>query len=420
MKYTTSEIGDSKIISDMEIICKEILNRIKNIETIILTGGYSKGEGAVKIEGKKVFPYNDYDIQVISRTILTKKEIDKISIEISEKLGYKGITNFYPFKKEEQKMRNNFYIDLKVDSLQSLKKMLPRIRTYELKNKSKILYGKDLRYLIPNYSLKEIPLSEGAKLLLDRMSQMVEYYSINGKYEKEFLTYIIQQAYAACCTSLLLLSKKYEIGYKKAMEILKKTYKKNFPELHKKIPNLDKKIEQFIQWKLNPNKPIKSIEKEWFIARKNILEVSKYFFSKFLKKNIENLDELSYSILDMSKKFYNPYLKKMIPIRGLHFISIPIARWAAIILLNKKYNKRLKDMSIYFKSKHPIKYTPDSVIFSSLIYIIGAINESGIDKKMLDKGKELLSKIYPSEGENWEEISTDYANAYIAFFLQKI
>lgn len=427
-KYTISPAGDRKVEQDMKIICREILEKVKDVDTIILTGGFSRGEGPVKIEKNKILPYNDYDIQVISRTPIGKEETDKISVEISKKIGYAGIANFYPFKKEEQKMKDNFYIDLKVDSPEALRNMLPRIRTYELRNNSMILHGKDLRNLIPDYSLRDIPLSEGAKLLLDRMSQMTEYYSTGEKYEKEFLTYIIQQAYAACCTSLLLLSKKYEIGYKKSMEILKKTYKQDFPELHKKIPNLSKKIEQFIKWKINPKKlPSKDVENEWFIAKESILEVSKYFFSKFLNRKIDTIEELSFSILSMRKEFYNPYIEQIIKnrarVKSRFFLNLSLS--AVYVLLAYKYNKRLKKFGIKKRVNIFSKYSPEFVIFSSLIYLISSIREdkterNKIDENMLNKAKEILNRAYPVKGKNWEETSVDYANAYIAFFLQKI
>lgn len=420
MKYTTSKEADKKIKKDMKIICKEILKKIKEVDSVILTGGFSRGEGAVKIENGKIFPYNDYDIQIISKEKISKEEIDKISNEISRKLGYKGIINFYPFKKENQKAKENFYIDLKCNHPKELKKMLLKIRTYELKNYSKILYGKDLRHLISNYNLKDIPLSEGAKLLLDRMSQMIEYYSTKEKYEKEFLTYIIQQAYAAICTSLLLLSGKYQIGYKKSARIFKKNYKEDFPELCNEIPDLDKKIEEFINWKLDPKKPKKNAEEEWFMARKNILEVSKYFFSKFLNKKIETTEELSNTILNMRKEFYLPYLRNIIKnkigidIKGFSCLLLPLIS----MFLKLKYSKRLKKLGVrkfLFFSK-----SPELIIFSSLIYIISSIDKNEVNEEMLKKGQRLLRKVYPSKGKNWEEISLEYANAYITFFLQKI
>ena len=104
---------------------------------------------------------------------------------------------------------------------------------------------------------------------------MIEYYSTQGRYEKENLTYFIQQAYTACCTALLLLSRKYQIGYKKSMEIFKKTYEKDFPELYSKLPDFHKKIEYYVEWKINPQKNLpKNIEKEWFISRENNCYIS--------------------------------------------------------------------------------------------------------------------------------------------------
>ena len=415
MKYTISKQADEKIGRDMKIICEEIRKNIKETESIILTGGFSRGEGPVKKVGEKFYPYNDYDIQIISGKKISKEEIDRISNEISKKLGYKGIANFYPFKKEEQKLKDNFYLDLKCDTILEMKNLLPRIRTCELRNN------------IPDYKIKDIPLSEGAKLLLDRMSQMIEYYSTEGKHDKEFLTYIIQQAYAACCTSLLLLSRKYEIGYKKSMEILKRTYKNDFPELYSKIPELSTKIEQFILWKINPQKlPNENVEEEWFVAKYNILEVSKYFFSRFLHKKIEDVDDLASAILEMRREFYSPYLKEMMKkkVRGLDWTDkIPgwmaLLRTGASFILNKKYNQRLKEMGIDFKTS--FFKSPDLLIFSSLIYFISSINRGNkIEERELNEGEKILSLVYPGKGKNWEEISIDYANAYIAFFLQKI
>ena len=403
MKYTFSKEADKKIEKDMKFIVKSIKEKIPSVISIILTGGFSRGEGPVrKIKGKWI-PYNDYDIQVLAKEKLSKERVDDIATEISKKLGYGGIEEiFYPFKKENQKFIESFYIDLKCDSPGDLKKLLPRIRNYELKNNSVILWGRDLRNLIPDYPLDKIPLSEGAKFLLDRMSQMIEYYSTKGSYDKEVLTYFIQQAYAACCTSLLLLNKKYQIGYNKSMKILKENYKKDFPELYGKIPDLHLKIEQFIKWKTNPKKlPNQNVEEEWFIAQNNILEVSKYFFSKFLGKKIQTLEELSYAILNMRRKFYSPYIKEIVKTKiGFNFeifdfILLP----ASSLLLKYKYYKRLKILGIN-KPSVLLGKSPDLIIFSSLVYLIGAIDEEVVDISLLKKGKKILMNIYPCKGEN--------------------
>ncbi len=421
IKYTISPEADKKIQGDMDLICKEIREKIPKVISIILTGGFSRGEGPVKKENGKFYPYNDYDIQVVSNTKLSQIKIDKVSNEISKKLGYRGIEYFYCFKKSEQRMKRNFYIDLKCNTPSELKGFLPRIRYYELRNHSRILYGKDVRNLIPNYRLDEIPKSEGAKLLLDRLSQLISYYSEKGEFEDEFLCYVIQQSYAACCTSLLLLSGNYQIGYKKSMGILKRSYKKDFPELYKEVPELSKKIEEFVEWKINPIKLNKDIKEEWFIAKNNVLKVCKYFFSKFLNKSLKNTSELSKGILKMNKEFYLPYLKYLLRSKlgfDFGFFNLIFLQGASFIL-KKNYYLRLKLLGIK-KPSIFLEKSPGLVIFSSLPFIAESINRNGIDKDLLVQGIKLLKRVYPVKGDDWEKVTIDYTNAYIAFFLQKI
>jgi hypothetical protein len=420
MQYTISKEADKKIQKDMEFIVKAVREKIPGTISIILTGGFSRGEGPVKKIKDKFHPYNDYDIQVISKTKLEKEEVDRIATEISKKIGHGGIKEiFYPFRKENQDMKDNFYLDLKCDSPEDLKKLLPRIRNYEFKYESHVLWGRDLRHIIPDFKLTEVPLSDSAKLLLDRLSQLIEYYSIEGKHDKEFLSYVIQQAYAACCTALLSLVGKYQVGYTRSMNIFEENYEKDFPELYKKIPDLHKKIEQFVNWKKDPKKlPNNDVEEEWFIAKDDILEVSKYFFSRFLNKKIGSGEELAESILNMGSKFYTPYIKLITKnrFRGLTRFLIP----GVSFVLKRKYNQRLKSMGIN-RRVGLFGPSPDLIIFSSLIYISSSIEkESKIDLIKLDKGKKLLSRVYPVNSNGWEEVSLDYANSYIAFFMQKL
>ena len=67
MEYTISKKANKKIAKDMEIIISEIRKKYPEIISIILSGGFSRGKGPVKIEGNNIYPYNDYDIQIISK-----------------------------------------------------------------------------------------------------------------------------------------------------------------------------------------------------------------------------------------------------------------------------------------------------------------------------------------------------------------
>ena len=182
------------------------------------------------------------------------------------------------------------------------------------------------------------------------------------------------------------------------------------------------KIEQFIKWKTSPQKlPNKNVEEEWFICRKNILEVSKYFFSKFLGKRIENVNEFSRVILKMRGRFYGPYLRDMIKQKigvDMGFLNVILLPFVSLIL-NYKYYQRLKVLGI--RNRAVLFGNPsDLVIFSSLIYLISSIDEWGVDENLLRKSQSLLKAVYPSSSKDWENISLDYANAYIAFFMQKL
>ncbi|MBT3404860.1 hypothetical protein HN832_01985 [archaeon] len=424
MQYTFSKEADKKVAEDLEIIIKEIRNRVPKVLSIILTGGFARGEGPIKKVGQKFIPYNDYDLQIISLQKVSKEEIDDIATKISKVLGYGGIKEiFYPFKKTNQKMAKSFYIDLKCDTPADLKKFLPRLRNYELKYASKIIYGKEVRNLIPGFKMKEIPLSDSAKLLLDRVSQLIEYYSTKEEYDPEILSYSIQQAYAACCTSLLVLVGKYETGYKKSTEIFKQNYSKYFPKLKKKIPDLDKKIEQFFLWKVNPNKKIiANLKDEWFIVKENILEVAKYFFGEFLSQDIKTEDELVEGILNMRDIFYTPYINIILKSKlgsGFGKFSKILVSGVSIIL-KYKYNKRLNNIGIK-KKISLIGPAPELSIFASVIYLISSISRGNkIDYSKLLKGIKILKMAYPVKSKKWDEISEEFANAYIAFFMQKI
>ncbi len=414
MKFTQNKQINEKIKSQLNTICKEILNSV-NAKSIILAGSFGYGEGPVKIKNNKIYPFNDYDIYVITKNKISPEKIDEIASNSVSKLNLKGIKYFYNFKKEEQTLEKNFYVDLKCLTIKQLKKLPPRLRFYKFNELTQTLYGQDLKNLAPKFDLNEIPLSEPAKLLLDRMSQLVEYYSIEKKYNKDFLTYIIQQAYTACLTSLLILSKNYKPKYSENNKIFLETYKKDFPDLYKKLPDLHFKINKYVKWKLNPQKsPYNSIEEEFRVCTKNIYEVSKYFFSKFLNKKIETLNDLSNAILKMSYTFYSPYLKYQFKIKPN--LTYPTLN----LFLKHKYSQRIKIWNKKHRKVYFNKYPPDSYIFASVPYLLLSVSEKEVNEILLNKGASILKKVYPVKSKNWEQISLDYANAYIGFFLMKL
>jgi len=410
---------DKKIRNKLDVVVNSIRQKIPSTISIILAGSFGYGQGPVKIEKDKIYPFNDFDIYVISPAKINKELFDDIATEIAQKLGLKGINYFYKFSKEEQKLKENFYIDLKVYTLDDWKNLIPRLRYYKFKENSQILWGEDVRSLAPTFSLEQIPISESVKIILDRASQLIEYYSDNDlKYCDDYLFYIIQQAYAGCLTAVLLPLGKYEPRYIDSAKVLLRIYQEIV--LSKRLPDLDKRIYQFIEWRMNPQiLPDKDIKKIWRRSVQDILAVLNYVIGNFINESINNPKELSQAIKKMSKYYHRPYLNELI--KRKFKIKMDFFSYFLLLPLNIffKYRYFLRVKRISKKSYWRIFLNPtmpDLKIFSiAPLFLSIKINNGDLDKIKLE-----LGKIYPVKNDNWEELSIDYANAYIAFFLQKL
>ena len=71
-----------RINDDLSIIQQIILENFNYVESIILAGGFGRGEGGVLIHEKEVQPINDYDLYVI-----TKFDNQKNKFQSSEVAG---------------------------------------------------------------------------------------------------------------------------------------------------------------------------------------------------------------------------------------------------------------------------------------------------------------------------------------------
>jgi predicted nucleotidyltransferase len=133
MNLEILEICNRRLNSDIEIIRNIILQRFSRIDAIILCGGYGRGEGSWIIEKstKKVYPYNDYDLYIVTDMKLSLKKISEIENEISKKVGLR-------------------WIDIDTITKVKLTNLKPSIKNIDLKYASKIIYG-DMNIL------KEIP-----------------------------------------------------------------------------------------------------------------------------------------------------------------------------------------------------------------------------------------------------------------------
>ena len=207
------------------------------------------------------------------------------------------------------------------------------------------------------------------------------------------------------------------------MEDFYECYKTDFPELYNKLPDLHEKIKKYTLWKLNyKGQPEEDIVKFWFETRKDFIEVVKFFMSRFTNKKIESLDDLSNAIINLGKEQYLPYskffLKNNLNISS-KFISLIVSKLIPIRFKQLYFQRLLKENEFYPRILIN-KSSPDLIIFASTPYILFGLNEDFTINQNFEKGLKTLRKVYPTKAKNWEQLSQDYANSYILFYLMKI
>jgi hypothetical protein len=91
MKYTRFEEADKLVQQYLDIIIKEIKENTPSLRSIILAGGYGRGEGAVEFVKKKPRLLNDMDLYLISDKQLSDEFLEKLGQNCSKLIGKGGL-----------------------------------------------------------------------------------------------------------------------------------------------------------------------------------------------------------------------------------------------------------------------------------------------------------------------------------------
>jgi len=436
MKFTQrGKKVDKQIGKYLEVIIEVILNELSGIESILLGGGYGRGEGSVFLEGGKVIPQNDFELFLITNKPIKEELINRAANKAIRKINISSPgVDFYNFKREAY--ANNFYIDMKAIPISKLPFLLPMFRYFELKKASHLLWGKDYRHLIPDYKIKDFPLTEGLRLLLNRMALLCLYFSFDflkkmSFAEKHGLMYLGSKAFTDLGGALTQLNSSYKPSYLGRMSILKKTFKKDFSDLSARFPEIPKVVEEGTNFKLKPDFNVKIDPYElWTRQKKYIREVLIYFSNFYFKKEFKDVFQVADFLYEEGYKYYYfPYISYLFRKRlGFELKILKINR-ILIFVLNFMYFVRL----LFCKKKFYLrvlfnKRAPDLTMFASMIYILyGVEGKRKIDSAKMNKARWYLGKTYPlteTKGKEslgqWEQLKQDFSNSFLLFSLLKI
>jgi hypothetical protein len=353
---------DGAIQKHLDFIVKELLNYKNKLgtESVILVGGFGRGEGSVIKENEHVKPLNDYDLLIITNKLFSPhKLINNLSKRLAEEL-------------------NIDFVDISTLHQSKLGKLQPTVFNYDIKYGSQVIYGdKSVLDKIPNYEPEDVPLWEGIRLLFNRMAGMlgglsIEYFSrqLSIK-EKRYLINQINHLIIAWIDVLNLSKSRYSHSYQEKLEIFRELYHLKFKELFLDN-NLLRYAEKAIKFKLTPSYDIwdRDLLQELFSVIDITKDIYVYGMECYLNKHFNEL-------LDIPQE----YLR--------HQKSDISSLWNTYYLL-KLYKQKMLHWNVL---KH-INYLLNQFVYISLPYILFSIRDKGeIDLKILEKGGEMLSNI---------------------------
>jgi len=433
MKYCANqnEWVQKEIQKRLDILIRHIINDIPETKSIILAGGYGRDEGGVKLRpNQKLELINDFDVYVITEEEVSDERLNKAANKTTFEYGYKEV-DFKRFVREN--FSNMFYVDLKCIPIKKLKKLPPMLRYYDIKSNSTVVWGEDFRKLIPNYEVEDIPFGEILRLLLNRATHLLQYFSITffeemSELEKEWLEVFFSKAIMDSARAIELIRGKVSKDSLSRNKKFKTDFKKD--PLLIGSPKFFNLLDKYSKDRLNLKKlKIKDHIGEWFIIKKIILNIIKNYLSEVLGEKVKNNYEVAETI---RKEIWKEYVKPFVVFKRKQKTSISlfddILTFFGQYYLNYVYTIRTFQAYKKFNPKSLIiPRTPDQRFFASMIMLLDSVEKKGINEKKLVKAEKYLREIFPVELSNiknikkkWEELNKEFCQAYLIFSFLKI
>jgi hypothetical protein len=392
-KYTVHDCPniDTKIQHQLDTIVKILTENVPNIVSIVLHGGFGKGEGSIRIINGEVKPAHDYDIQVITNNIPSKKLVNIVKRKIYQELDL-------PNPGRTLNPLLYFIVDVGYIPTDNLK-LYPDISTYEIKVASRLLYGRDTRNLIP-WTVEDIPLSSGFRFLMEKVITLIrifpaDYYftrkKMNDK-EIELIAYCHDKTMIEIATALCLIMRKFEPSVAERARILESYYQTEFPDLNNTIPDLPRMVTLATERKLKDELPIHNkndseIMDMWFICRDYLFTVIKCYCDRYF--GVKFSDWINFSA-KLPSSYQSDYFKPLISnyLRQKHIlcnkftvnminIMLPVLSNAQLTIKALRNEKRLYVLN-WFK-------LPTAIVHTAALLMIASVDRDKINEIYLRK-----------------------------------
>ncbi len=396
-----TSLNDPKVEAGLGRQMKLIVDETKRIYgsdcTIILAGSFGRGEGSVRmVTGKDPVPLNDYDLYVITDQKVDQKAHRQLEERILANLS--GLTG-------SDLARDEFVVGVETVRPRSLRRILPDISAYEMKAASQVLYGPDVRSLIPVTS-RDVARGSGAITLFHRAIALLENvepeFLERKHYPEEKRLETVRETckvYTEICTSLSLIGGFYKPSYRERAKEFEKHYSK-FPELIRIIPDLSEKITQRTEMKISSDfsPVINEAAQKWLEARRDLDTCQKYFLSRMLNVEFEQAwtSFCTEAEGQMKRFFFYDYLAFYLKQRGIH--GSPFVYGANLLFQAYdcySFNRRIRSFGLT-PSKGTFSFTsPLQNIYLATVAVLYSLGDDGnVDERLQKRGVDYLERVF--------------------------
>jgi hypothetical protein len=355
----TQKMVNKIMVHNLQVLCHEIIETIPNVVSIYLTGGYVASEGCILVNKDTINILSDYDLVVI----INGKSPSPVTTIPENTLAQ--LKNIY-------KMPGHPIGELIIWDLKELKNLAPSKFLFDFRL-AKCIYGEEIGKLVPLFSVKDIPSTDGLRLIFNRIFGAIIPFSpsfiINeptlGK--KRHITFESAKLVMGSCEALLMLEGELTFTQRENIKRFKEIFLKNSPSLLlEKMPSIQELVEKSLEYRLIPNYKIeKNAVNMWLNSRDFVLLALEHYLA--VDNGMKNTD-LKVMIKNFIEHNPHPFILNII----------------AVVNVWRKYS-RIK-LKLLCKK-------PYNALLAIRIFLLCSVRRDGtFDKPSLNEARNILAE----------------------------